>query len=68
VRAARAAAVRTLLMFGVRHTRNPRDPQLVELESWLGEFRRPLAFSEGGIRPASTASRDCCGFWRTAIT
>ncbi len=46
-----------LLMFGARHTSDPRDPELVELERLWREFRPEVAFSEGGIRPSS-AGRD----------
>jgi len=41
----------SLLMFGSRHTNDPGDPQLAELERLWREFRPQVAFSEGGIRP-----------------
>ena len=52
-----AASPGELLFYGVRHTSDPRDPQIAEIERLWREFRPELAFSEGGIRPKS-ASRD----------
>jgi hypothetical protein len=40
-------------MFGARHTSDPSDPQLRELERLWREFRPQVAFSEGGIRPSA---------------
>jgi hypothetical protein len=42
-----------LLFFGARHTSDPADPQISLIERLWAEFRPDVAFSEGGIRPAS---------------
>lgn len=42
-----------LLYYGANHTFRPDDPQIAEIERLWNEFRPTLAFSEGGIRPAS---------------
>lgn len=42
-----------LLMFGVRHTNDPRDAQIADIERLWHEFKPQVAFSEGGIRPAA---------------
>src|SRR5260370_14786264 len=52
-----AAPPGELLIFGAQHTRDPRHPQLSEIERLWREFRPQIAFSEGGIRPAAR-SRD----------
>jgi hypothetical protein len=52
----RLASSGELLMFGVRHTRNPRDPQIQEIERHWREIRPQIAFSEGGIRPDSATA------------
>jgi hypothetical protein len=47
-----------LLYYGAKHTFNPNDPQIAEIERLWNEFRPTLAFSEGGIRPASASVED----------
>jgi hypothetical protein len=47
-----------LLYYGARHTFSPNDPQIAEIERLWKELRPTLAFSEGGIRPASTSVED----------
>src|SRR5690242_3203436 len=41
-----------LLIFGVRHTRDPKDAQVTHIEHLWREFAPQTAFSEGGVRPA----------------
>jgi len=47
-----------LLYYAVRHTRDPKDPQLAEIEALWREFRPTVAMSEGGVRPAAGSPRD----------
>jgi hypothetical protein len=42
-----------LLYYGARHTYEPTDRQIAQIEQLWSEFRPTLAFSEGGVRPAS---------------
>ena len=44
-----------LLYYGARHTSSPDDPQIADIERLWNDFRPTLAFSEGGIRPASAS-------------
>jgi hypothetical protein len=50
-----------LLYYGARHTRDPQDPQLTEIERLWREFRPTVALTEGGVRPA-------CGSAVEAVT
>lgn len=53
-----SAATGELLYYGARHTFSPDDPQVAEIERLWNEFRPTLAFSEGGVRPASTSLQE----------
>jgi hypothetical protein len=52
-----------LLYYGADHTFRPDDPQIAEIERLWNEFRPTLAFSEGGIRPASLSVEDAVRRW-----
>ena len=46
-----------LVLFGTQHTRDPKHPDLAEIERLWREFHPEIAFSEGGVRPPAP-SRD----------
>jgi hypothetical protein len=50
-----------LLMFGAKHTMDPRDPQISEIERLWGEFEPDISFSEGGVRPPAHSRDEAVG-------
>jgi hypothetical protein len=49
----RHAGAGELLYYGARHTFRSDDPQIAEIERLWAVFQPTIAFSEGGIRPAT---------------
>ena len=47
----------SLLYFGVRHTYDPSDPQLADIERLWLDFKPTVAFSEGGVRPSESSKQ-----------
>jgi len=51
----RAGSRGALLYYGSRHTYDPADPQVAEIQSLWESFRPTLALNEGGSPPAATS-------------